>query len=162
MKRLSYAGILRQRLVVAGLTLGLIAVMIGVGIDIYLSNTRTTIPSTTRALTEPLNPQLDVETVLTLESYETVTTEGARTYVREILLRQQQEAAAEEAAVQESLGELGLVEATESAETTTPSSTPEESAENVSPFQETNQENETESETSTVTTEPNNPFLDGQ
>lgn len=110
MKRFSYAAILRQRTIVAGLTLGLIAVMIGVGIDIYISNNTTTISGSTRALTEPLNPQLDVETVETLESYETVTVVGARAFVRQFLDQQQLQQQQEEQAVQESLQELGLPE----------------------------------------------------
>ncbi len=116
MKHFSYATILRQRLVVAGLTLGLIAVMIGVGIDIYISNNRTTIPSSTRALTEPLDPQLDVDTVLRLESYETVTVESARAFVRQHLQQLQRDLEQEEAEVQEALQELGLPGLAEGAE----------------------------------------------
>ncbi len=117
MRRISYGSLLRQRMVVAALTLGLITAMIGVGIDIYLANTRTTIPNTTRALTEPLDPQLNIETVVTLESYETVTVESAKIYVRDFITAQQAAQQQEEADVQEALQDLGLInEATNSAE----------------------------------------------
>ena len=130
MKHLSYTAILRQRLVVAGLTLGLITVMIGVGIDIYLKNTQSTIPGSTRALTQPLNPQLDVATVERLESYETVTTNGARVFVRQLLDQQAQQ---EEQAVQEALQELGLQELAENPGGQNEPA-PEGSEETISPF----------------------------
>jgi len=119
MQRLSYSGLLRQRVVVAGLTLGLLTVMIGVMVDIYLANTQTKIPSSTRALTAPLDPQLDIETVQRIESYEAVSVAGARAYVRQIVQARQTAQQAEDAAVQESLQSLGLEElASASAEQT--------------------------------------------
>lgn len=133
MRHFSYIALLRQRTIVAGLTLGLIAVMIGVGIDIYISNNRSTIPSTTRSLTDPLNPQLDVTTVETIESYETVTVDGARLFVRGYIDQQKIDSQQKEQEIQQSLQKLGLPQvaeniATDSGQTSTGSE------ETVSPF----------------------------
>lgn len=83
MKRFSYGSLLRQRLVVAALTLGLVAVAIGVMVDIIAVSQRTTIPPEVQRLIVPLNPQLDITTVERLEATQQVTLPQAREFVRE-------------------------------------------------------------------------------
>lgn len=83
MKRFSYSSLLRQRLVIAGLTLGLVAVAIGVIVDIVAVSQRTTIPPEVQRLILPLNPQLDVSTVERLEATQQVTLPQARDFVRQ-------------------------------------------------------------------------------
>lgn len=82
MKRYSYQLLLRQRLVVAALTLGLLAIMIGVGIELYLSTQRTTLPPTTQKLLTPLDPLLDLKTIDALEQKRTVTIDQAKSRVQ--------------------------------------------------------------------------------
>lgn len=82
MKRYSYQALLRQRIVVAGLTLGLLTVMIGVGIELYISTQRTTLPETTRSLIVPLDPLLDLKTVDTLEQKRLVPLDEAKSRVQ--------------------------------------------------------------------------------
>jgi hypothetical protein len=71
-----------NRVIVAGLTLGLITVMFGVILDIALTGQRNTIATPTLKLIEPLNPQLDLSVVDRLERYEFVSFEQAREGVR--------------------------------------------------------------------------------
>lgn len=78
----SYRALLRGRLLVAGLTLGLVVVMVGVIMDLLLTSRRTTIAKPTQKLIAPLNPQLDLSVIETLENYELVTFEDAREGVR--------------------------------------------------------------------------------
>lgn len=85
MKRYSYSNLLHQRIILAGLTLGLVAVVTGVMIDILATSQRTTIPSSTRKLIEPLNPQLNLTVVEQLEEYELVTLQQAKTGTRQFL-----------------------------------------------------------------------------
>lgn len=81
MRRVSYKGILRQREVVAGLTLALLVVMLGVGIELYVSTQRTTLPATTRQLIEPLDPLIDLDTIEALEGKRAVSLQEAKTRV---------------------------------------------------------------------------------
>jgi hypothetical protein len=82
MKRYSYQALLRQRVVVAGLTLGLLTVMVGVGIELYVSTQRTTLPATTKGLIEPLDPLLDLKTVDALEQKKFVPLDEAKNRVQ--------------------------------------------------------------------------------
>lgn len=86
----SYGGLQRNRLIVAGLTLGLVTVMFGVLLDIALSGQRTTIAAPTQRLIAPLNPQLDLTVLERIESYELVTFEQAREGVRQARQNSQQ------------------------------------------------------------------------
>lgn len=81
MRRLTYKGILRQREVVAGLTLALLVVMLGVGIELYVSTRQTTLPATTRRLIEPLDPLIDLETIEALEDKRAVPLQEAKAQV---------------------------------------------------------------------------------
>ncbi len=85
MRRLTYGGILRQRVVVAALTLGLLTVAVGIGIELYLSTQRTTLPAGIKQLIEPLNPLIDLKTIETLEKKQYVTVDEARQHLREII-----------------------------------------------------------------------------
>lgn len=82
MKRLSYQGILRQRIVVAALTLGLLTVIIGVSIELYASTQRTTLPSAIQRLIVPLDPLIDLDTIEALEEKQFVSLEEARQRVQ--------------------------------------------------------------------------------
>lgn len=86
-KHYSYAALLRQREVLAALTLGLVTVMAGVGIELTLTSQRTTIDPAVQRLIEPLDPLLDLKTVERLEGYQNLTLETARAAVREQSLR---------------------------------------------------------------------------
>ena len=81
MKRASYKGLLRQREVVAGLTLALLVVMVGVGLELYTSTQRTTLPATVRSLIEPLDPLIDLKTIEALELKRAVSLQEAKTRV---------------------------------------------------------------------------------
>lgn len=78
----TYSGLLRRRILVATLTLGLVAVVLGVLIDLIVTGQRSTIAAPTQKLIAPLNPQLDLEVLEQLEAYELVTFEQAREGVR--------------------------------------------------------------------------------
>lgn len=86
LKRFSYGTLLRQRLVIAALTLGLVAVFIGVIVDLIAVSQRTTIPPEVQRLIVPLNPQLDVSTVERLEATQLVTLPQAKEFVRQARL----------------------------------------------------------------------------
>lgn len=85
MRHYSYRTLYQQRVVVAGLTLGLLAVIVGVSFELYLSTQRTTIPSTVSRLTTPLDPLIDVSVVEKLETYRLVTQPEARGRVQQSL-----------------------------------------------------------------------------
>jgi hypothetical protein len=78
----TYRHLQMSRVIVAGLTLGLITVMFGVILDIALTGQRNTIATPTLKLIEPLNPQLDLSVVDRLERYEFVSFEQASEGVR--------------------------------------------------------------------------------
>ncbi len=84
MKRYSYGSILRQRLVMAGLTLGLVTIMLGLFIELAVTSKKSTIDNSVRQLIEPLNPLLDLETVTRLEGYRAITPEVIRAAVRPV------------------------------------------------------------------------------
>ncbi len=84
----SYSGLLRNRLILVGLTLGLVTVIFGVLLDIFLSSQRTTIARPTQQLIAPLDPRLNLEVIERLEQYELVTFEQAREGVRQSRLEQ--------------------------------------------------------------------------
>lgn len=74
---ISYQSILRQRAMVAALTLGLIAVLIWTIGEIVLTERKS--PSIPAArLIEPLNPELDLSLVQQLEALPLVTAETAK------------------------------------------------------------------------------------
>lgn len=77
-KHYSYGVLIRNRMVLAGLTLGLVTIMLGVFIELTLTSQRSTISPTVQKLIEPLNPLLDIETVERLEEYPLVTREAIR------------------------------------------------------------------------------------
>jgi hypothetical protein len=77
----SYGALLRQRIVVAGLTLGLVTIMIGLFIELTVTSKKSTIDSSVQRLIEPLNPLLDLKTVQTLERYPIVTKEAIRSAI---------------------------------------------------------------------------------
>lgn len=77
----SYGSLLRQRVVVAGLTLGLVTIMTGLFIELTLTSKKTTIDSSVQRLIEPLNPLLDLKTVEKLEAYPLVTKEAIRSAI---------------------------------------------------------------------------------
>lgn len=77
-RKTTYQGLLHQRTLVAGLTLGLVAVMIGVSVDLIFTGQRSTIPATTQRLIVPLDPQLDISVIEAVEGYQEVTVEEAR------------------------------------------------------------------------------------
>lgn len=77
-RKVTYRSLLRQRAAVAGLTLGFVAVVIGVSLDLFFTGRRSTIPATTQRLIVPLNPQLNIGVIEAVESYELVTVEDAR------------------------------------------------------------------------------------
>lgn len=79
----SYLQLQQSRLLIAGLTLGLLAVIFGVLLDLILTGQRTTIPLPTQKLIAPLNPQLDLVPLETVEGYEFVSFEQAREGVRQ-------------------------------------------------------------------------------
>lgn len=83
----SYTSILRQRTVVAALTLGLVTVMTGLFIELTLTAQRTTISASVKRLMEPLDPLLDMKTVERLESYQAVSLDTAKSFVQELLNR---------------------------------------------------------------------------
>jgi hypothetical protein len=74
----NYSHLLRQRVVLLGLTLGLITIFLGVMIELAVSSQKTKIPPAVQRLILPLNPQLDVKTVEKIESYPPVTLDVAR------------------------------------------------------------------------------------
>lgn len=80
-KHYSYGSLLRQRVVVAGLTLGLVTIMTGLFIELTVTSKKSTIDSSVQKLIEPLNPLLDLKTVDTLESYPLVTKEAIRSAI---------------------------------------------------------------------------------
>lgn len=84
-RRFSYSSLLKQRIILAGLTLGLVAVAIGVMIDIFATSKKTTIPPKVRQLIQPLNPQLNLTVIEKLEKYELVTLSQARQGARQFL-----------------------------------------------------------------------------
>jgi hypothetical protein len=77
----SYGYLLRQRVVVAGLTLGLVTIMTGLFIELTLTSKKTTIDNSVQRLIEPLNPLLDLKTVEKLEAYPLVTKEAIRSAI---------------------------------------------------------------------------------
>lgn len=85
MRRTNYRSLLRQREVVAGLTLALLAVMVGVGIELYVSTQRTTLPETTQRLIEPLDPLIDLKTIEALEDKQAVSLEQAKSRVETVI-----------------------------------------------------------------------------
>ncbi len=78
MKRYNYQALLRQRSVVAALTIGLLAAMLGTGIELYVSTKETTVTPVIKTLTEPLDPLLDLNTIEQLEQKRLVTVDEAR------------------------------------------------------------------------------------
>lgn len=85
MKHFHYAALLRDRTLVAALTLGLVVVMVGMGIELIVNSERSTIAAPTQKLIAPLDPQLDVKTVERLESYKSVGLDEAKRFLRERL-----------------------------------------------------------------------------
>lgn len=77
----NYGALLRQRIVVAGLTLGLVTIMIGIFIELTVTSNKSTIDNSVQKLIEPLNPLLDLKTVDTLESYPLITREAIRSAI---------------------------------------------------------------------------------
>lgn len=77
----NYGALLRQRIVVAGLTLGLVTIMVGIFIELTVTSKKSTIDSSVQRLIQPLNPLLDLQTVETLEGYPLITREAIRTAI---------------------------------------------------------------------------------
>ncbi len=80
----SYASILRQRTVVAGLTLGLVTIMTGLSIELSVTANKSTISAAVQRLMEPLDPLLDLKTIERLESYQPVSLTTAKGFVQEL------------------------------------------------------------------------------
>lgn len=78
----SYRSLLRQRAVLAGLTLGFVVLIFWVFLELAIASQKTTVPGSVRRLVEPLNPELDLTVVEKLEQYENVTVEQARQGIR--------------------------------------------------------------------------------
>lgn len=82
----SYAILEHRRLLVVGLTIGLVTVLFGVMLDLILSGQRSTISLPTQKLIALLNPQLNLTVIEQVEGYELVTFEQAREAVRQARL----------------------------------------------------------------------------
>lgn len=96
----SYSVLQSHRLLVVGLTIGLVTVIFGVMIDLVLSGQRTSISLPTQQLIAPLNPQLDLRVVEQVEEYEFVSFDQAREGVRQARLEESADALVELAPVE--------------------------------------------------------------
>ena len=77
----SYNSLYLRRVMVAGLTLGLVTIMVGLFIELTLTSKKSTIDNSVQKLIEPLNPLLDLKTVEKLENYPLVTKEAIRSAI---------------------------------------------------------------------------------
>lgn len=74
--RITYKGLQQQRLVLAALVLGLVAVFVGILLEVYYRGARATqISPAVRRLATPLNPVLNTEVLTQLDTYEQLSLE---------------------------------------------------------------------------------------
>jgi hypothetical protein len=82
-RQFSYVNLVQQKALLVALTLGLVAVLFWMGIDIIATSRRTKIPAAVQRLAAPLNPLLNLAIVQTLESYPLLTPEQVRSAVEQ-------------------------------------------------------------------------------
>jgi len=115
--RITYRGLQQQRLVLAALVLGLVAVFVGILLEVYYRGARATnISPSVQRLATPLNPVLNTEVLGQLDTYEQLSlelikAEFANTPPSIALLARQAAEAAQADAPASQAGQVDVVEA---------------------------------------------------